>query len=200
MAWKQHARSSMHATRQAHTRRIAVIAVVLATIGIGTDVTVASASAGQTPAPAGRAQSQLAPLTATSNTAAAAAASVLAAINHSRAVAHLPALWMGGRLVNGAHAHNLAMAAANQLSHQLPGEPSLGVRLSRQGVTWAWLGENVGESPSLSAAGALYLEGMMMNSAGHRANILSTRARRVGVDVVYDTVHHELWLTEDFAN
>ncbi|MEO8899117.1 MAG: CAP domain-containing protein [Candidatus Dormibacter sp.] len=193
MARKQHARSWMRATRHAQTQKLVVIAAVLAaTVGAGTDVMVASA--------AGQAASVRGAQSATSNTAAAAAASVFAAINHSRAVAHLPAVWLGGRLVNDAHAHNLAMAAANQLSHQLPGEPSLGARASRLGVTWSWLGENVGESPSLSSAGALYLEGMMMNSAGHRANILSTRFSRVGVDVVYDSVHHTLWLTEDFAN
>jgi hypothetical protein len=40
----------------------------------------------------------------------------------------------------------------------------------------------------------------MMGDSGHRNNILSRYAIVVGVDVVFDTVHHKLWLTEDFAN
>jgi uncharacterized protein YkwD len=92
------------------------------------------------------------------------------------------------------------MAAADQLSHQLPGEASLGTRVSQQGVGWSWVAENVGESPSLSTGGALGLEQLMMRDAGHRDNILARSATLVGVDAVYDTVHHMLWLTEDFAN
>lgn len=129
-----------------------------------------------------------------------AAGAVFAAINQSRAAAGLPALRWSGGLSRSAHLHDLAMAAADQLSHQLPGEASLGTRVSQQGVGCSWVAENVGESPSLSTAGALALERLMMGDAGHRANILATSATLVGVDVVFDTVHHMLWMTEDFAN
>ncbi|HEX4755780.1 MAG TPA: CAP domain-containing protein [Candidatus Dormibacteraeota bacterium] len=129
-----------------------------------------------------------------------AASAVFAAINQSRAAAGLPALRWSGGLSRSAHLHDLAMAAADQLSHQLPGEPSLGTRVSQQGVAWSWVAENVGESPSLSTGGALALEQMMMGDAGHRDNILASSATLVGVDVVFDTVHHMLWMTEDFAN
>jgi uncharacterized protein YkwD len=124
---------------------------------------------------------------------------VFAAINQSRAAAGLPALRWSGGLSRSAHLHNLAMAAADQLSHQLPGEASLGTRISQQGG-WSWVAENVGQSPSLSTGGALALEQLMMGDAGHRDNILATSASLVAVDVAYDTVHHMLWLTEDFAN
>jgi uncharacterized protein YkwD len=131
---------------------------------------------------------------------ASAAGAVFAAINQSRAAAGLPALRWSGGLSRSAHLHNLAMAAADQLSHQLPGEASLGTRVSQQGVSWSWVAENVGESPSLSTGGALGLEQLMMGDAGHRDNILARSATLVGVDAVYDTVHHMLWLTQDFAN
>jgi uncharacterized protein YkwD len=129
-----------------------------------------------------------------------AAGAVFAAINHSRAAAGLPALRWSGGLSRSAHLHNVAMAAANQLSHQLPGEASLGTRVSQQGVSWSWVAENVGETPSLSTGGALGLEQLMMGDAGHRDNILARSATLVGVDAVYDPVHHMLWLTQDFAN
>ncbi len=172
-----------------------IIAAVLATVGIGTDVTIASAQS----APAGQTPVVASALTVSSAQTAAAAA-VVAAINHSRAARGIPVLWWGVRVTRSAHLHNLAMAAANTLSHQLPGEASLGTRVTRQGVSWTWVGENVGESPSLSTSGALFLEQLMMGDAGHRNNILTRYACVVGVDVVYDTVHHKLWLTEDFAN
>jgi uncharacterized protein YkwD len=182
---------------------LVVLAAVLAAIGIGTDVSVASAQS----APAALRPATYvvaAPAPATTQTVAsaerAAAAAVVAAINSSRAALRIPVLWWGVRVTASAHAHNLAMAAANTLSHQLPGEASLGTRVSRQGVTWTWVGENVGEGPSFTTTDALTLERMMMGDAGHRNNILSRYPSVVGVDVYFDTVHHKLWLTEDFAN
>ncbi|MEO8899118.1 MAG: CAP domain-containing protein [Candidatus Dormibacter sp.] len=125
---------------------------------------------------------------------------MFAAINQSRAAVGLPALRWSGGLSRSAHLHNLAMAAADHLSHQLPGETSLGTRVSQQGVSWSWVAENIGESPSLSIGGTLGLEQLMMGDAGHRDNILAPSASIVGVDVVYDAVHQWLWLTQDFAN
>jgi uncharacterized protein YkwD len=129
---------------------------------------------------------------------------VFAAINQSRAAAGLPALRWSPGLAESAHLHNLAMAGANLLSHQLPGELPLGSRISRQGVPWSWAAENVGESGNLSTAGAVALEQMMVNETPpqdeHRLIILATTATLVGVNVVLDTAHQRLWLTEDFAN
>jgi uncharacterized protein YkwD len=129
-----------------------------------------------------------------------AAGAVFAAINQSRGGAGLPALQWSAGLGRSAHAHNLAMAAAGQLSHQLPGEAPLGTRVSRQGVPWGWAGENVGELGTLSSAAALVLEQLMLGDLAHRLNILTNTGTMVGVDVVFDANQHRLWLTEDFAN
>jgi uncharacterized protein YkwD len=185
---------------------LVIIAAVLAAVGIGADVTFASAqTTAAVSAPAAQAPGASPVITSAltvSSAQTAAAAAVVAAINHSRAIRGIPVLWWGVRVTASAHAHNLAMAAANTLSHQVPGEASLGTRISRQGVSWTWVGENVGEASSLSTAGALFLEQLMMTEVypGHRDNILSRYPSVVGVDVVFDTVHHKLWLTEDFAN
>jgi|SRR5579864_2245247 len=133
-----------------------------------------------------------------------AASAVFQAINSARAKAGLPALRWSDGLARSAHQHNLAMAAANQLSHQLPGEAPLGNRVSSQGVSWTWCAENIGYSSNLSTSGALGLENAMVNETppndDHRQNILSSTATMVGVDVVFDSTNHLLWLTEDFAN
>jgi uncharacterized protein YkwD len=133
-----------------------------------------------------------------------AAQAVFTAINASRSAAGLrPLLWSAG-LSRSAHLQNLAMAAAGQLSHQFPGEAPLGSRISAQGVSWSWAGENVALTSNMSPAGALGLEQSMVSETPpndeHRVNILTTIGTIVGVDVVFDTIHHLLWLTEDFAN
>jgi uncharacterized protein YkwD len=131
------------------------------------------------------------------------AQAVFDSINGSRRDAGLRPLAWSARLQDSAHQHNLAMARADTLSHQLPGEASLGDRESAAGVRWWWVAENIACSGSLTTQSALGLETGMVNEQppndGHRQNILASNADAVGVDVVLDTAHHTLWLTEDFA-
>ena len=138
-----------------------------------------------------------------STAAASIAAAVVAAINSARAQQGLPALTVYAGLQSSAHGHDLAMAAANQLSHQLPGEPDLGTRETNAGVSWTAAGENIGWTSDMTQAGALGLEASMLGETppndGHRRNILSATFAVVGVDVYLDSTHGRLWLTEDFA-
>ncbi len=131
------------------------------------------------------------------------AQAVFQAINQSRAANGLPPLKWSNALAKSARQHDLAMQAANTLAHQLPGEADLGTRESQQGVNWTFAAENIGETTEQSVNGALALHQAMMNEKppddGHRQNILSTRANIVGVDVLIDSQHGKLWLTEDFA-
>jgi len=128
---------------------------------------------------------------------------VFQAINGDRATAGLPALRWSPALQRSAHQHDVAMAGANTLSHQLPGEPGLGARETQQGVVWSWAGENIGYTSDRTTAGALSIHRLMMAEQppddGHRQNILTTTGNQVGVDVVLDAAHGRLWLTEDFA-
>jgi uncharacterized protein YkwD len=131
------------------------------------------------------------------------AQAVFQAINTSRASAGLPALRWSTALAGGARKHNELMAAADQLSHQLAGEPGIGTRITQDGVNWTWCGENIGYTSNTSTGGALGLHQMMMAEQppndGHRQNILSVNFTMVGVDILFDS-RHLLWLTEDFAN
>lgn len=132
-----------------------------------------------------------------------AASSVFGLLNSERAANRLPPLQPSVALGSSAHAHNLAMAAAQTMSHQVPGEPDLGTRISRAGVAWHSIAENIGWNSDHSTAGADALEVLMYDEQppndGHRRNILSTSVRYVGVDVYIDGGGH-LWLTEDFAD
>jgi Uncharacterized protein with SCP/PR1 domains len=131
-----------------------------------------------------------------------AAQAVFAQINQERASAGLPALTWSTQLVQSAHAHNLAMAAANNLSHQLSGEAAVGTRIQQTGLSWTSVAENIGEGNGQGAQSmALTLNQDMFNEKapndGHRLNILSSNTL-IGVDVVVDS-KGQVWLTEDFA-
>lgn len=131
------------------------------------------------------------------------AQAVFQAINASRAANGLPPLAWSNALARSARLHDLAMQAADTLSHQLPGEAFFGDRERQQGVNWTWAGENIGETSDQSVNGALSLHQAMMNEQppndGHRQNILTSSGNIVGIAIVIDPQHGILWLTEDFA-
>ncbi len=131
------------------------------------------------------------------------AAAVLSRLNSQRAQHGLPALTSNAKLVASAHRHNLAMADANQLSHQLSGEPGLGTRISAAGYSWSSVGENIAYNSNRSQAGVLALQDAMYNETapndGHRRNILSSSFTDVGVDILDDPVHGKVWLVTDFG-
>jgi uncharacterized protein YkwD len=128
---------------------------------------------------------------------------VLSTLNSERAEHGLPPLASNAKLVSSAHRHNVAMADANQLSHQLSGEPSLGARVTGAGYSWSSVGENIAYNSNRSEAGVLALQQAMYNESppndGHRRNILSSSFTEVGVDVIEDPGHGKVWLVTDFG-
>lgn len=131
------------------------------------------------------------------------ARAVFQAVNEARAGQHLPALTWSPQLQQSAHQHNLAMAAASTLAHQVGSEPELGSRISATGLQWQFAAENIGWTTAQSRSGALGIEASMFAetppSDEHRQNILSSKATLIGIDVLIDNSHGRLWLTEDFA-
>ena len=131
------------------------------------------------------------------------AAAVLDRLNAQRASHGLPALTSNAKLAAAAHTHNVKMADANQLSHQLPGESSLGARISAAGYAWRSVGENIAWNSNRSQAGVLALQDSMYNETppndGHRRNILSSSYTEVGIDVIEDSAHGKVWLVTDFG-
>jgi uncharacterized protein YkwD len=138
-----------------------------------------------------------------------AADQVLALINQARAQAGLPAYSFLAGLNNSAAAHNARMADGCGLSHQCPGEPTLGTRETDAGVTWTAAGENIGEGGPVSdtsaaiAQMAVGLTQDMLNEKppddGHRLNILSSTFTSIGIAVTIDS-SGTVWMTQDFAN
>ena len=131
------------------------------------------------------------------------AAAVTKLINRERHAHHLHAVKANKHLVSSARSHNLAMAHANTMAHQVKGESQLGRRLDRAGYHWTMDGENIGYNKQMTRSGVLMLEKAMYNERapfnGHRLNILNKHFRHVGVDVYFDPTHHKVWLTVDFG-
>ncbi len=131
------------------------------------------------------------------------AMAVFAKLNAQRAAHHLPALRMDNRLNYSAYYHNIAMKNRNLMSHQVPGEASLGPRILARGYRYSYAGENIGWNSAMSAAGAVQLENIMYAERapnnGHLLNILNRSYTNVGVNVVVDSAHHKIWLSVDFG-
>ena len=128
---------------------------------------------------------------------------VFGLINHDRAAKGFSPYAWSNALAGGAHLHNLRMVAYGQLSHQTPGEPDLGTRVTNDGIHWSTMGENVGMAsyPDPQQGVLAIHQGMMAErppNDGHRQNILSTSYNLVGIDVLIDS-KNQVWLTEDFA-
>jgi uncharacterized protein YkwD len=146
---------------------------------------------------------------ATGTASSAAAAQVLTVINQARAQQGLPALAISSGLNTSSAAHTSVMASGCGLSHQCPGEPALGTRLTNAGVQWTSAGENIGEGgpePDNTAAitqMAVNLTQSMLNEQppddGHRMNILSSSFHSIGITVFLDS-KGTVWMTQDFSN
>ena len=164
-----------------------------------------SASASAEPASSEPAASATSP----AGTSGSAAAQVLALINQARSAAGLPVLTITTGLNTSAAAHNSTMARGCGLSHQCPGEPDLGARVTAAGVHWTAVGENIGEGGPVAggtaaiARMAVTLTQDMLNEKppddGHRKNILSSSFTHIGIAVFRDS-SGTVWLTQDFSN
>ncbi len=95
-----------------------------------------------------------------------------------------------------ARAHSRDMAVHGYFGHVSPLEGPLERRLRTAGYRAVWCGENIAEADSISGA-----EADLMRSPGHRANILSVAATRLGIGIVARPHGTGLrWLiTQEFA-
>jgi len=134
---------------------------------------------------------------------------VLALINQARAQAGLPAYTVSAGLQASSGRHNQLMASGCGLSHQCPGEPSLGSRETAAGVSWTAAGENIGEGGPVAGTTtgitqmALALTQDMLNEKppadGHRQNLLSSTFTHIGI-AIYRGSDGTVWMTQDFSN
>jgi len=82
-------------------------------------------------------------------------------------------------LAQAAMRHANEMARHDTISHQFPDEPGLGARVTKAGIHFAAVAENVAEAKS-----PVTIHNMWMGSEGHRANILDKDMEFLGVAIV----------------
>jgi Ca2+-binding RTX toxin-like protein len=133
---------------------------------------------------------------------------ILELINAERAKTGAQPLAFDGDLNEAAELHSDWMLDFDTFSHTGANGSSAGDRMTAAGYrfygSWTW-GENVAWMSARSPSGwqdeALGLHTNLMNSSGHRANILNANFREIGVGFetgVYKG-YHSAMLTENFA-
>lgn len=118
---------------------------------------------------------------------------VVTLTNGKRLLSGCRPLRVNWRLRRAARRHSAQMAQFRRMSHDLPGEPWLGRRVTREGYRWQRVAENVawgyGTAPRVVRA--------WWNSTTHRRNIKDCRLREIGVGVVISG--GRVWWTQDFG-
>lgn len=121
-------------------------------------------------------------------------ARMLALVNEERAREGLKPLRADPELAEVARAHSRDMFARGYFSHVSPDGGKLSDRMRKSEVRYLLAGENLALAPTLPLA-----HQGLMNSPGHRANILRPQFGRVGIGVL-DGGRHGLMVTQDFRN
>jgi uncharacterized protein YkwD len=123
-------------------------------------------------------------------------ARVLDLVNQHRAAAGLSPLIRAAELDSAARRHSDDMATHNFMSHTGSDGSTPGQRISAAGYQWSTYGENIAAGYSTAEA----VVNAWMNSSGHRANILNSRYKEIGLAVTYraGTTYRYYW-TQDFG-
>lgn len=108
------------------------------------------------------------------------------AVNAQRAANGMGALAANGCLVYVAQLRSNDMAARGYFSHTSPDGSTAFSLMDYYGIPYGWAGENLARNnyPDDQSVGVAINE--LMNSAGHRDNILHTAYRQIGVAVAID--------------
>ena len=121
-------------------------------------------------------------------------ARMLELVNAERTTAGLRPLAADPALADVARAHSRDMFARGYFSHASPEGAQASDRMRQAGVRFLVAGENLALAPTLAMA-----HQGLMNSPGHRANILRPQYGRVGIGVL-DGGRRGLMVTQNFRN
>ncbi|WP_250007902.1 CAP domain-containing protein [Actinoplanes sp. M2I2] len=116
-------------------------------------------------------------------------------VNAERKAAGCSSLAGESRLHRAARKHSERQAAQDTMSHQLPGEASMGDRVAAEGYRWGGVAENVAAGYRTPAD---VMDGWM-NSPGHKANILNCGYKHIGVGLAKSGKGTQYW-TQNFAS
>lgn len=115
-------------------------------------------------------------------------------VNEERKKAGAPELEFDSRLAGVGRAHSGDMFRRGFFAHRSPENKNVADRSDGAGIKYLVVGENLAFAPSL----ALAHQGLM-NSPGHKANILSLDYHKIGIGIM-DGKTYGLMITQVFSN
>ncbi len=116
---------------------------------------------------------------------------MLAMVNTERTSRGLSPLVMDKKLQDVARSHAQDMLERGYFSHYTPEGLSPFDRMDQAGISYVAAGENLAFSPNVTLA----MQGLMQ-SPGHRANILSKDFGKVGIGVISAGIYGEMFVQE----
>lgn len=119
---------------------------------------------------------------------------MLAMINEERKKNNLPLLILDENLQKLARSYAQDMFKKSYFSHQSPEGSSPFDRMVNANINFTSAGENLALAPNVSLA----MQGLM-DSPGHRANILSKNFAKIGIGVINGRIYGEMFVQE-FTN
>lgn len=116
---------------------------------------------------------------------------MLAMVNVERTSRGLAALTMDEKLQTVARSHAQDMLERGYFSHYTPEGLTPFDRMDQAGISYTAAGENLAFSPNVTLA----MQGLMQ-SPGHRANILSKDFGKIGIGVISAGIYGEMFVQE----
>ena len=116
---------------------------------------------------------------------------MLAMVNMERTSRGIKPLVLNGPLTSVGRAHCVDMFKRGYFSHYTPEGLSPFDRMAQVDITYTFAGENLALAPNVDLA----MQGLM-NSPGHRANILNKDFGKVGIGVINGGIYGEMFCQE----
>jgi uncharacterized membrane protein required for colicin V production len=114
-------------------------------------------------------------------------------VNTQRAEAGVEPLVWDDSMAGVAQAHSEDMFRKGYFSHYSPEGKDVGDRLNTAGIAYTYAGENLALAPNIQSA-----YGGLMNSPGHRRNILDPAFHKIGIGALNGGVYGEM-ITQVFV-
>ncbi len=119
---------------------------------------------------------------------------MLVLINTERKKVNAPLITFDEAIARVARLHSKNMFEEKYFSHIAPDGSDPATRMERGGVSFTYAGENLAYAPDVTTA-----HQGLMDSSGHKRNILDPQFRRIGIGVI-DSVMYGKMFTQNFAD
>lgn len=115
-------------------------------------------------------------------------------VNTERTKAGLELVAFDNKLCDVARNHSIDMFKRGYFSHYTPDGVSPFDRMNNEDIEYIYAGENLALAPSTQLA----MQGLM-NSPGHRANILNPNFKKIGIGVIDGGIYGKMY-SQEFTN